>query len=50
MKIIAETHSHTVACSHAYSTITENARAAAQKGLHFLCVTEHGPAMKDGAS
>lgn len=48
MKVIAETHSHTVACSHAYSTITENARAAAQKGLHFLCVTEHGPAMKDG--
>lgn len=48
MAIIAETHSHTVACSHAYSTITENARAAAQKGLRFLCVTEHGPKMPDG--
>lgn len=48
MSIIAETHSHTVACSHAYSTITENARSAAQKGLRFLCVTEHGPKMPDG--
>lgn len=48
MAIIAETHSHTVACSHAYSTVTENARAAAQKGLRFLCVTEHGPKMTDG--
>lgn len=48
MSIIAETHSHTVACSHAYSTVTENARAAAQKGLRFLCVTEHGPKMPDG--
>lgn len=48
MSIIAETHSHTVACSHAYSTVTENARAAAQRGLRFLCVTEHGPKMPDG--
>lgn len=48
MPIIAETHSHTIACSHAYSTIWENARAAAAKGLKFLCVTEHGPKMLDG--
>lgn len=49
MSIIAETHCHTIACSHAYSTITENARAAAQKALRFLCITEHGPAMSDGS-
>lgn len=48
MQLIAETHSHTVACSHAYSTIYENVQAAAQKGLKFLCVTEHAPKMLDG--
>lgn len=48
MQLIAETHSHTVACSHAYSTIYENVQAAAQKGLKFLCVTEHAPKMSDG--
>lgn len=45
MQIIAETHSHTVACDHAYSTIYENVCQAARVGLKFLCVTEHGPAM-----
>lgn len=48
MQIIAETHSHTIACSHAYSTIYENVQAAARKGLKFLCVTEHAPKMVDG--
>ena len=32
MKIIADTHTHTVASGHAYSTITENARAARERG------------------
>ncbi|RGX56585.1 MULTISPECIES: phosphatase [Anaerotruncus] len=45
MEIIAEPHSHTVACSHAYSTLYENVQAAKQKGLRFLCSTEHGSAM-----
>lgn len=40
MHIIAETHSHSIALD-AYSTITENAYAAKQKNLKFLCVTEH---------
>lgn len=48
MQLIAETHSHTVACSHAYSTIYENVQAAAKKGIKFLCITEHGPQMLDG--
>ena len=47
MRIIAETHCHTVACDHAYSTITENAREAARLGIPFLCITEHGSAMPD---
>ena len=48
MQIIAETHSHTLAGSHAYSTLYENVKAAAKKGLKFLCVTEHAPKMIDG--
>jgi len=45
IKIVADTHTHSLACDHAYSTISENAAAAAKKGLSFLCLTEHGPAM-----
>ncbi len=47
-KIIAETHCHTCACDHAYSTLLENVREAARKQIPFLCVTEHGPKMVDG--
>lgn len=46
MQIIAETHSHTVACDHAFSTIYENVQYAARSGIRFLCVTEHCPAME----
>ena len=45
MNIIADTHTHTLACDHAYSTISENAAAAAGKGLRFLAMTEHTPQM-----
>ncbi|MBV7297181.1 phosphatase [Enterovibrio paralichthyis] len=45
MKLIADTHTHTIASGHAYSTITENARAAADAGLEFLCVTDHASTM-----
>ena len=48
MPIVAETHCHTNACGHAYSTLYENVRAAAALGLRFLCITEHAPAMVDG--
>jgi len=48
-KIIADTHTHTVACDHAYSTLSENAGAAREKGLDAIVMTEHGPAMP-GAS
>lgn len=48
MKIVADTHTHTLASGHTYSTVLENIRAAQEAGLSFLCVTEHGPAMYDG--
>lgn len=43
MNIELDVHTHTVASGHAYSTIQEMARAAADKGLKILGITEHGP-------
>lgn len=45
LDILADLHTHTVASGHAYSTITENAAAAARKGLKLLGITDHGPSM-----
>ena len=41
MKIIADTHTHTVASEHAYSTVMENITAAKAKGLRFIALTDH---------
>ncbi|WP_422443601.1 phosphatase [Thermoanaerobacterium sp. DL9XJH110] len=43
-----DTHCHTVASGHAYSTIMENAREAARKGLRMIAITDHGPALPGG--
>ena len=45
MRDILDTHTHTLASGHAYSTIRENARAAAKKGLELLAITEHAPCL-----
>lgn len=47
MKIIADTHTHSIACSHAYSTVSENIHAAREAGMLYLAMTEHGPKMPD---
>ena len=36
-----DVHTHTIASGHAYGTITEMARAASEKGLKILGITEH---------
>lgn len=41
MKIIADTHTHTVMSGHAHSTLLENIAEAKKKGLKFLAVTDH---------
>lgn len=41
MKIIADTHTHTVASGHAHSTLLENVTEAKRKGLRFLAITDH---------
>ena len=45
MKIIADTHTHTIASTHAYSTAQEMIGAAAKKGLYAIALTDHGYAM-----
>ncbi len=45
---VAETHCHTVASSHAYSTLLENVAYAKKYGMFALAITEHGPQMPDG--
>lgn len=45
MKFIADTHSHTLASGHAYSTIREMAAAAENRGLQAVALTEHAPEM-----
>lgn len=45
MKFIADTHSHTIASGHAYSTIKEMAAAAKRRGIKALALTEHAPEM-----
>lgn len=42
---VMDLHTHTIASGHAYCTIHEMARAAADKGLELLGITEHGPKM-----
>ncbi len=45
MNIIADTHAHTLASGHAYSTIHEMAAGAAKRGMQYLALTEHAPEM-----
>ena len=47
IKIRADVHTHTIASTHAYSTVAEMAAAAAETGLQLLGITDHGPAAPD---
>ena len=40
-----DTHTHTVLSGHAWSTLRENAAAAARRGMEAFCLTEHGHAI-----
>jgi putative hydrolase len=46
MKIEIDTHTHSIASVHAYSTIDELARGARRRGLKGFVVTEHGPKLQ----
>jgi len=45
MKYVLDTHTHTLASGHAYNTTTEMIKAAQEKGLELLGITEHAPSM-----
>lgn len=45
MHIEVDSHTHTVASGHAYSTLAENVEAASKRGIRLLAITDHGPQM-----
>lgn len=45
MVTAVETHYHTIASGHAYSTVLEGVMYAKKYGMKGLAVTDHGPAM-----
>lgn len=45
MKYVLDSHTHTIASGHAYSTLHEIAKAASDKGLELLGITEHSMRM-----
>lgn len=45
MRIAIDTHTHSVASGHAYSTVDDVARGAREAGLDGFVLTDHGPAM-----
>lgn len=45
MEFLIDTHTHTLASGHAYSTMNEMIQAAKDKGLKYLGITEHAPKM-----
>lgn len=48
MKYVIDTHTHTIVSGHAYTTLLENVKEAANKGIKLLGTTDHGPNMPGG--
>ena len=44
MKILLDTHTHTLASTHAYSTVLEMAKYASEAGMEAIAITDHAPA------
>lgn len=47
MKFSVDTHAHTIASTHAYSTIHDYFSVAKSKGIKLFAITDHGPDMAD---
>ena len=43
LKLILDTHTHSISSGHAYSTIQEMAEGAKNKGLQLMAITDHAP-------
>ena len=48
MNFLIDTHCHTIASGHAYSTLIEIASEAKKKGFKMIGITDHGPKMPGG--
>lgn len=49
MVIKTDLHTHTNVSAHAYSTLLENAKYAAETGMEAIAMTNHAPGIPDGA-
>lgn len=47
MRILVDTHSHTIASTHAYSTVHDYFAEAKRKGMQMFSITDHAPQMPD---
>ena len=45
MKLIADLHTHTIASTHAYATVTEMVNEASKLGLFAIAITDHARTM-----
>lgn len=45
MNYLSDLHTHTLASGHAYTTLLENVKHCADKGMKILGVSDHGPTM-----
>ena len=50
MKLIADLHTHTIASTHAYATVTEMANEASKLGLFAIAITDHARTMPGAPS
>lgn len=48
MRIVIDTHTHSIASGHAYSTVDELARGARASRLKGFVLTDHGPGLTGG--
>lgn len=46
MRLVVDSHTHTISSGHSYSTVQELAREASNNGIEMFAVTDHGPAME----
>jgi putative hydrolase len=47
MTYLVDTHNHTVASTHAYSTVHDYLPIARARGIKLFALTDHGPDMAD---